>query len=208
MTDNERFICEQPVSAGFIEPDVFDSLAGPLRAQFNGGAWIRSVLSNKLRPTGSAKPALQPVTELLSNYILAELNEETTKISFDCDSRPALSGQTQRGIDWHVDNGGTASYVMAASNVIPTEFLVYDKGSEDADMRRNRILNQSSDRPGSMFNSPAIDAGLSEGLFKIYQPEPYEAVILTKNIHRSTRNMSKRAIDRTFLRGWIYVKRN
>jgi hypothetical protein len=203
MTDRVRYTFEQPTSIGFISPKVFENLANLNPSAQGGLNW--SWNWGRLGSYSDRGKVLESVTHQLEEYVTSELNKSPRAIAYDFDNRPAQPGSTQRGIGWHVD-GGKAAYIMTASSAIPTEFLIGNDPSPDAGYRRKELLNELADEPNAMFSTEAIETGMSEGVFKIYQPEPFEAVVMTQNIHRSTKNISKVAIERTFLRGWIHAK--
>ena len=206
MTERIQYVSDQPISVGFIPTEVFDDLNRINPSSIGVASWFRSSLSGSFSThAGAAGHALRSITDRLDDYVVTDLKKATKAIRYDFQNSTVELGVSQRGIGWHVD-GGTAQHVMVASDIIPTEFLVADDQSTDAEARRKELLNELSNDSISMFNSRSIEIGISDGVFKIYQPEPYEAVVLTKQIHRSTVNLGNSAIQRTFLRGWIHTR--
>lgn len=153
--------------------------------------------------TSKHHPALLAIANSLFSYATDTLNIIPNRVAFDFDTRPVYPGQSQRDIEWHVDDPNNERHVKAvvlASSALPTEFLV--PGPNYAE-----FMSEQNDHPVVTARRFAIvpyaNARIEEGVLDIYSPEPGEIIMMTNHIHRSPYNRTDEDIQRVWMRGWL-----
>jgi hypothetical protein len=196
---NSEYTCEQPESIDFVDQILYDQIA---RTAPRDDIILVRRIGNKLQPTSYLNPKMDAVTESLESYSADVLKKDLVGIDYTINRTRVKPGRSQRPHIWHIDT--VSDPIMVVSNVIPTEFVIAGEPGKNSDRQRNQMLRNLK-RSNEYFD--LVDPAIESGLLQIYQPKPYEAVVMRKGtIHRSAHNLGLTAVSRTFIRARLYTK--
>jgi hypothetical protein len=191
---------EIPESIDCVDRDTYDGIARISRPD--------TVVSLRrhgdvLRPLSYINPKVDGAIKMLVKYATDHMKQPLIGIDYTFDRSTVLPGVSQRPPVWHADL--ISDPIVVVSDKLPTEFVVAGEPGKVAEKERKRIFSLIK-RSNKYFD--LIDPAIESGLFQIYRPKEYEAVVMRKNvIHRSAKNLGEAAITKAFMRAALLTGR-
>lgn len=184
-----------PLSLGHVETSIFDELYEefpqiPETARID----INSSIGNK--PPKIAQ-MLAGYSARLMQYLNANGFTEPTYVHYSLSTDSVAPGRAQRVLarNWHLDGKFNAvqPVLLTAASSLPTEFLIAPSGSSD---RSRAIVDDATNE--NNFDNQKLQPSIDNGTLAIYTPQPLQALINYRNIHRSAINTTGKTQSRVW----------
>lgn len=208
MSSSEKIPLGIPTTIGQADSSSLENLADrfPEHTYLSGHPRLK-------RPSGSFEQSdvedlitiVQPVHELINQYFLDAYGYVPREIVTDFDTRTVQPMTAQRGGEWHRDQPKASSTALV-SNALTTEYLVGNHldARETAYWSRRIPQSPTNAKPKTSVNREAIADGLQTRRLKIYRPPALDVVLSDNYVHRSAPNIGAQAIEKTWLRLFIF----
>lgn len=205
---------EPPVSLGtdFVDHAIFPALREMYDnkglASYGVTCWPHDIDSGWDHQRSTLE-ILGLLTNRLLQYSTDTYGQPVERISYEIHAHDVELGRMQTAYNgdtgrWHIDAGEPSLGDLFVSDSLPTEFLVTTpKKGWRANKARQKLL--SSPRLSNFdFDPIAVQKAIEKGVYSIYTPQPYEAVIGNDHLHQSPINPGPNTIQRVWLRAVLF----
>ena len=207
MSSSQKIPFGIPASIGRVESQPLDNLADrfPERVYLATHKHLQRPESEFTQAErDDIKKILNPVHELVNQYFLDAYGYPPYEIVTDFDTRTVEPQEAQRGGAWHRDQN-RASAIILISSQLTTRYLIGNNlNARESTYWSKRILDIPSFKNKTDVNQNAITDGLQSRRLRVYQPDRYAVTISDNYVHQSATNRSGRALEKTWLRLFVF----